>query len=325
MSCKKASESIRKKVVGVLGTFDGVHKGHASLLQKAKAAAQTGKLPLVVFTFSPNPKELLSPQSFKGALVNDEREKNHLLKDQGANDVLVIPFTEDLASRSPEDFIDNILLRDFDFKEFFVGENFTFGAGGKGTPATLRAAIPNLKVVELLKMSGRPVSSTSIREALLQGDIESANEMLGRPYELSGIVEKGKGRGRKLHFPTANFVPPAKKVLPAAGVYAGFAQTQKGKRYMAAINVGTSPTFTDEVKPYVEVHLLDFDGDLYGKKMTVFFVVRLREEKSFLSVQELADAVQSDVKEVRELLADLLFANGPQGASGRKEGRRVDF
>lgn len=315
----ESSSTNRQKVVGVIGTFDGLHKGHTYLIQQARNAAKQANLPLVAFTFSPSPKEVLAPQTFKGALLDEQTgEKEQLLKVVGVDEVIVLPFNKTFAERTPADFIENVLLKNFAFEKLFVGENFTFGAHGQGTPMTLKAAIPSTEIVDLLTMQGKPVSSTSIREALLKGDILTANALLGRPYEILGIVERGNGRGAKLNFPTANIAPSAKRVLPPAGVYAGYAQTENGGRYLAAINVGTSPTFKDEVKPYIEAHLLDFDGNIYGQPLTVYFEKRLREEETFSSVEELMDTVQSNIKEVRELLGESPFLASTHTKGGEK-------
>ncbi len=302
----------KQNFVAAIGGFDGLHRGHAALLHQAKQKAQMLEVPLVVFTFAPLPKAYLKGDGFSGSLFNPEsNEKEKLLTAAGVDRICTLKFDEKLAHLPAHDFIDTYLRRSFNIKDLFVGENFTFGEGGKGAPALLQECFEKVTIVPLLKAPSSVISSSTIRQALLAGDVEKAEAFLGRPYSLSGIVVHGKGQGRALGFPTANVHLPKGQLVPQSGVYAaevtihGSSSSEDFSalpRYMAAVNIGTAPTLGGATQPILEAHLLDFSDDLYGKTITVALKKQLRQEKKFSSVTELVDTVQLNIDQRRKLL-----------------------
>lgn len=311
----------KPKVVAAIGGFDGVHKGHTLLLAQAKKAAQRLDLPLIVFTFSPLPKAVLNKGDFPGSLLNPENnEKEELLKAAGVDRVCTLKFNEELAQLSAIDFIKKYLASEYNIQDLFVGENFTFGAEGIGTPELLQKYFSKVTIVPLLKLpeaegSGKThlsiISSSAIREALLEGDVEKAEQYLGRPYTLSGTVVHGRGQGRMLGFSTANVTLSTGQLIPQTGVYAAEVTVcvsgasegaSKQASFLAAVNIGTAPTLGRATQPILEAHLLDFSDDLYGKTLTVALRKQLRREIRFSSVAELVHTVQLNVDQTRRIL-----------------------
>lgn len=299
-------------VVAAIGGFDGLHRGHMALLHQAKQEAQKLDVPLVVFTFAPLPKAFLKGDAFSGSLFNPEsNEKEKLLTTAGVDRIYTLKFDEQLAHLPAHDFIDTYLSSSFNIKDLFVGENFTFGEGGKGDPVLLQECFEKVTIVPLLKTPSSVISSSAIRQALLTGDVEKAEQFLGRPYSLSGTVVHGKGQGRELGSPTANVHLPKGQLVPQSGVYAAevtihdpssFEDLSALPRYMAAVNIGTAPTLGGATHPLLEAHLLDFSDDLYDKTITVALKKQLRQEKKFSSISELVDTVQLNIDQTRNLL-----------------------
>lgn len=302
----------KPNVVAAIGGFDGLHRGHKALLHQAKQEAQKLDVPLVVFTFAPLPKAFLKEDAFSGSLFNPEsNEKEKLLTAAGVDRIYNLKFDEQLAHLPAHDFIDTYLSSSFNIKDLFVGENFTFGEGGKGDPVLLQECFEKVTIVPLLKTPSSVISSSAIRQALLTGDVEKAEQFLGRPYSLSGTVVHGKGQGRELGSPTANVHLPKGQLVPQSGVYAAevtihdpssFEDLSALPRYMAAVNIGTAPTLGGATQPLLEAHLLDFSDDLYDKTITVALKKQLRQEKKFSSISELVDTVQLNIDQTRNLL-----------------------
>lgn len=297
--------------VVVIGNFDGVHAGHQSLIARARAAARelqaTSGEPtrVVAITFWPHPLAVLAPQAAPDLLCSLP-ERIALLRQAGADEVRVVPFTAQLAAWSPERFVETVLVPTHPVR-VIVGENFSFGAGAKGRVADLRALGEGrfeVEALDLVAVDGQQSNSTLIRQALQAGEIAEVNRHLGRPFRVSGLVVVGDQRGHALGFPTANLLLDAGLALPADGVYAGWLRPldQSAERLPAAISVGTNPTFQGCEKR-VEAYVLDRDDlALYGVQVSVDFVAHLRAMVRFGSVHELIGTMHKDVARARELL-----------------------
>jgi len=271
-----------------IGTFDGVHLGHQAVIEGADT----------VLTFDPHPLEVLHPAATP-KLIMPFNVKRDVIEGLGVQELVVIPFDEDFAHRSAEDFIEHVLLEKLDAKQVSVGENFRFGAKAKGDPAMLEAR-PEFesRVVPLVEVDGETVSSTRIRALVAAGEMGAARRCLGAPFMVEGEVVTGDQRGRELGFPTANIVPDDRFAYPGHGVYAAFADGVP-----AAVNVGVRPTFESGRGVLIETYLIDREEDLYGRTLRVAFVERLRGERSYPDVQELIDQMHRDVEDAKRVCA----------------------
>lgn len=291
--------------VVTVGFFDGVHVGHRAVLERTAEAAQERGVPAVAVTFDRHPREVLAPGSEPRLLTTVDR-KAALIEEAGIDVLVVLEFTPAFSRRSADDFIANVLVGGLHTVHCAIGANFTFGHRAAGTVELLMERGPShgfsTERVELLGLDGRAVSSSSIREALAHGDLEWPRRALGRRFVLDGTVVTGAGRGHELGFPTANLRTWPRLLLPGRGIYAGRALSG-GNAYVAAISVGTNPTFGSEPL-HVESYLLDFDGDLIGRDLAVEFWAYLRDEERFETSEALADAIADDVKRTREIVVD---------------------
>ncbi|HET8602933.1 MAG TPA: bifunctional riboflavin kinase/FAD synthetase [Marmoricola sp.] len=297
--------------VVVIGNFDGVHLGHRHVVSRAREIADREGLDLVAVTFEPHPMAVLRPEHAPSMLSHVD-DRATLLVDAGADDVLALPFSRDVAAWTPEEFIERVLVSALHAKVVVVGANFRFGHRAAGDVATLVAAGREHDFsAEGIPLEGGPQvwSSTYVRTCLAGGDVEGAAEALGRPYALRGVVVQGDRRGRELGYPTAN-VPPADFAVPADGVYAGRLRVldDTGDRdceaLPAAISIGTNPTFAGERARRVEAYVLDRDDlDLYGRAVEITFVARIRGMVRFDSVEDLVGRMAEDVERARTLLA----------------------
>jgi riboflavin kinase / FMN adenylyltransferase len=268
-----------------VGTFDGVHVGHREVI----AGADT------VLTFDPHPSAIVSPNASPPLLTTIER-KAELLESIGVEELVVIPFDREFASRSAGEFIDDVLVGTLGATHVSVGENFRFGHKAQGDTEMLAADTRfQTRVVPLLEIDGEVVSSSHIRGLVLGGAVMYAGRLLGAPFVVQGEVVHGDKRGRELGFPTANLVPQGGYVTPGHGVYA----CRTGDGRLAAVNVGVRPTFVTGRGELIEAYLLDFDGDLYGTQLRLEFLKRLRGEKRFDSVDALVEQMRLDVDEAR--------------------------
>ncbi|HEV3473230.1 MAG TPA: bifunctional riboflavin kinase/FAD synthetase [Actinomycetota bacterium] len=290
-----------------IGTFDGVHLGHRALIAQTTAAAQARSLESVVVTWDRHPLMTLRPEIAPPLLSSPER-KMELLATTGVDRVVVIPFTEELSRWSPERFVDEVLVQGLSARAVFVGEGWRFGHKRAGDVELLQKLgeengfVPT--AVDLSSGEGATVSSSRIREAVAHGDVDLAERLLGRPFDLDGEVIHGDDRGTELGFPTANIDLDPQLAHPARGVYAGRARVGE-TWFAAATNVGVNPTFggDPEVTPVrVETFLLDFSGDLYGQVLRVEFWARLRDELRFTSVEDLIAQMHRDVEATRRLV-----------------------
>ncbi|MGW6277994.1 bifunctional riboflavin kinase/FAD synthetase [Kribbella sp. NPDC055071] len=297
--------------VVTIGNFDGVHRGHQEVLAHAKAlAAELGGLPVVALTFDPHPMRVLRPDHAP-QMLSEPEERAELLTRYGADAVLILPFTKEVSSWPPDEFIDRVLVRTLHAKAIVVGENFRFGHKAAGHVDTLIAAGAEAGFqVEGLSLAGdeQPWSSTYIRERIAEGDVEAAAAALGRPLRVTGVVVEGDKRGRELGYPTANIPADPTAAIPLDGVYAGWLTVLEGapsydEPLPAAISVGSNPTF-DGMDRRVESYVLDRDDlELYGARVAVDFVARLRGTQiRFDTIDELLVQMKADVDQARRVL-----------------------
>lgn len=287
-----------------VGTFDGVHRGHWAVLQEIRRRAEASDRRSVLVTFHPHPLQVVRPDEAP-PLLTTPVEKKEILAESGLDYAVFLSFNHVLAGYSPRRFVEEILVGRLKVSELVIGYDHGFGKGRSGDVQTLRTIGAELgflvDVVAPVLAQGVPISSSRIRKALLARDMEGAWEGLGRPYSLRGMVVKGDGRGRRLGFPTANlWIPVNGKLIPPPGVYAVRAALRQGT-FGGAIHVGPRPTFTGS-PPTVELHLLDFEGDLYGHEIRVEFLRFLREVRPFASAAALVEQMRSDVAESRQVL-----------------------
>ncbi len=291
-----------------IGNFDGVHRGHASIMKQLVQRAKEQNGPAVAFTFDPHPAALLRPGAMPPPLSWLQR-KAQLLGELGVDALLAYPTDRALLQLSPREFFQQIVVDKLKARAVVEGPNFFFGRDRAGDVATLKtlceAAEIKLDIVQPLEAGGAIISSSRIRQLIASGDVQQAATLLTRPYRVRGTVETGARRGRTLGFPTAN-IGGITLLQPAPGVYAatvhGVAEQNGGQGWPAAVNVGPAPTFGVEDSK-VEAHLIDFDGDLYGKTLEVDFHHRLREILSFDNVQQLQQQLNADVAAAREYLS----------------------
>ena len=296
--------------VVTVGFFDGVHLGHRSVLDTTVERAAARAVRSVAITFDRHPREVLSPGREPRLLTTVER-KATLIEDAGIDVLVVLAFTPEFSRMSAEAFVRDVLVDGVHAVHATMGVNFTFGYKAMGTVETLPAmGAPygmTSEGVPLLELSGRTVSSSSIREALTDGDLAWPRTALGRRFVLDGEVTSGHGRGKGLGYPTANLRTWPRLLLPGQGIYAGLAEV-RGRRYRAAIDVGTNPTFGIEPL-HVEAFLLDFEeADLRGAPISIEFWERLRDEEKYPSIEELVEAIASDVERTRAVVPDDAFS-----------------
>ena len=289
--------------VVTVGFFDGVHVGHQAVLGRAVEEAARRGIRSVAVTFDRHPREILTPGREPRLLTTVER-KAELIVATGIDMVVVLEFTESFSRWPAVEFIERVLVDGLRVQHSVVGADFTFGFKALGTPEMLIEIGPShgftAERVELVHLDEHRVSSSSIREALVAGDLAWPERALGRRFVLDGTVVRGAGRGSSLGWPTANLRTLPRLLLPGSGIYAGRASVPAGE-YVAAISVGTNPTFG--VEPlHVESFLLDFSGDVVGEPMAIEFWARLRDELGFETAEELSDAIAHDVRLTRELV-----------------------
>lgn len=300
--------------VVTIGAYDGVHLGHRAVIAEVRRRAAAAGVASAVVTFDRHPASVVRPESAP-RLLTDLEQKLELLADTGVDRCLVIAFDEARSHEPAEDFVHEVLVGALGAKAVIVGEDFHFGHQRKGNVALLSEMGADLGFevsgLPLVDAGGDPAgpeeraSSTAIRHALVEGDLDRAESMLGRPYEVRGIVAHGDKRGRDLGFPTANVSVPGDILLPADGIYAGWFQRADGSVHAAALSLGRRPTFYVEAHAsLLEAHLLDFEDDLYDEHVRVRFEARLRGEVRFESAEELIAEIARDCERAREVLFD---------------------
>ncbi|GAC1324656.1 MAG: bifunctional riboflavin kinase/FAD synthetase [Thermoleophilaceae bacterium] len=269
-----------------IGTFDGVHLGHRAVIGDSDT----------VLTFEPHPMAVLQPERAPKLLCSFA-VKRDLIANLGVEELVVIPFDREFASRPPENFVSDVLISRLGAGRVSVGENFRFGKGVEGDPSyLLRHSEFETRVVALVEAGGETVSSSHIRTLIGAGEMARAAELLAQPFVFEGEVVGGDRRGRELGMPTANIIPDDRMVFPGRGVYAACVRGQP-----AAVNVGVRPTFDSDRGVLIEAHLIDWAGDLYGQTLRIEFLDRLRGEERFDSVDALVAQMRLDVDQAREI------------------------
>jgi riboflavin kinase/FMN adenylyltransferase len=289
-----------------VGVFDGVHRGHQQIIKRLTAGAHAHDAPAVVLTFDPHPASVLGGHDIKCLTLPDERAD--LLKQLGVDVVITQRFTRELSTVTAYDFM-SLLTRQLGLKHLLIGYDFALGKGREGNAARLTEIGSEfgyrVEVVSALSDESGVISSTAIRKLIEVGNVGEAAHLLGHFYSLHGPVIRGDGRGRTIDVPTANIAYADDKMIPAKGIYACWAYWN-GQKHLAAINIGTNPTFTpDKETPNVEAHLLDFRREIYGEDLRLEFVARLRDERKFDSVEALLEQIWKDVEATRRILHNI--------------------
>lgn len=283
-----------------LGFFDGVHKGHQAVIGSAIKKAKELNCKSAVMTFDPHPSIVLGGRKEKVFYITPLQQKIHILKELGVDTVFVVQFTSDFAKLSPEDFI-NFFIRDLNIIHVTAGFDYSFGQFGKGNMDMMRELSNGdygVTVINKLSDDTEKISSTRIRKSLQDGDMEVVHDLLGRPFEVPGIVVHGDKRGRTIGFPTANIQPQDGNFIPATGVYAVRILVQD-KWYDGVCNVGYKPTFKnpEDKQLTIEVHILDFNKNIYGEEVVVGWYKRIRSEKKFDGIEALKSQIEKDKQE----------------------------
>jgi riboflavin kinase/FMN adenylyltransferase len=288
-----------------IGVFDGVHRGHRTILDRAVAAARAQAASSVVVTFDPHPAKVVGRPV--PLLLGNLHRRGQLLGEVGIDRMLVLPFTREVSEWTPEEFVQRLLVDRLHAVHIVVGQNFRFGHKQAGDVDLLAKVGDELgftvEAVTLLSGGDVPVSSTWIRQRIAEGDVAAAATGLGRPYSVDGPVVRGNGRGRPMGYPTANVEVREEMAVPADGVYAGWLIRADGTRLPAAISIGTNPTF-DGTERRVEAYVLDVDLDLYGEHVAIEFTDRLRGMVKFDDVDQLVLQMGQDVDVVRRILRE---------------------
>ncbi|MDD3899109.1 MAG: bifunctional riboflavin kinase/FAD synthetase [Syntrophomonadaceae bacterium] len=288
-----------------LGNFDGLHKGHQKLINEAVTAARNGNGIAAAFVFEPHPTKVLFPERAPKLLVTAQH-KAELMEKLGLNLLIYNSFTLAISKCTPEEFVQNILINKLNIKQAFVGFNYTFGHRGVGTPELLRELGKKhgfeVKIIPPVEVNGQVVSSSLIRKALDAGDIKQARAMLGYDPMLEGQVIEGERRGRTIGFPTANLAVSSELNVPGKGVYAARAQI-RDRIFQAVVNIGSKPTFHEEYPISIEAHLIDFDDDIYGEEMRLYFIDKIRDERRFNNVEELVGQITRDRDRAKQIVS----------------------
>lgn len=299
-----------------LGNFDGVHRGHQKIIQRAIGLAKKRGNRSLIFTFHPHPLQVLQGENAP-RLISTLAQRNAIIRSLKPDLLFIKEFHTEFAQMGHQHFVEKYLHKIFQARDIIVGKDFSFGCGGKGSVETLQRLAKKFRfqvtALDMVRIQGQRVKSTLIRELIATGKMEEVEQFLGRPFTLSGLVIKGQGRGKMLGFPTANLHPFPHMMIPPEGVYV--VQVLLGKKtYPGVANIGFCPTFSQE-NFSIEIHLMDFSGDLYQKQLEVTFFRRIRDEIAFSSQKKLKEQVQLDMRFAREYLAHLF----PDGLHMKKE------
>ncbi len=302
------SPSRRPRAVAI-GAFDGVHLGHAAVVRPVLEAAERMGITPAALTFEPTPRQYFARSEEERKRLTLDAERRELLCRLGVQQILVQTFDEDLRQMTPEQFARQVLRDRLDARFVSIGASHTFGskrAGGPEEIAELGGRLGfEVHIEPLASLEGTVVSSTKVRNALTEGDMHTARRMLGRPYTVTGRIVEGHGRGSRFGCPTANMAVSPEKLLPAQGVYAAAAvlDDDAPEAIPAAVNLGLAPTFGVS-EPRLEAHLIDFRGDIYGRRLTVGFLARLREVKAFSHLDQLLEQLQQDLADAHRIFAE---------------------
>ncbi len=303
LELKELNELFLTGSVVTLGNFDGVHRGHLAILQALERSSEITGLPSVLVTYYPHPALVLG-KTKDLKYIYSETKKREILSQFKINYLLTISFTLEFSQKKALEFIEEILVNALKAKHIVIGYNHFFGKDQEGDFTFLKNCASqygfSVEQIPPVFFGSQKISSSQIRNLILQGEIEKANEMLGRPFSLRGIVVEGDKRGSQISFPTANLIPPQDCVYPANGVYAAHTVIQ-GRRYASMINIGYRPTFQGTYLT-IEAHILDFKGNLYGEEIEHYFLYKIRNEKKFESVGELISQLHRDKQVTQKIL-----------------------
>ncbi len=294
------------KTVLTVGTFDGVHAGHKVLVNRVQKISEKENARSVIVTFDPHPRDIINPGQAGIKLLTSLDERSELLADLGVDEMVVIPFDRDFSLLTSEEFVRDIIWEKIGVSDFVIGYDHQFGRNREGTIETVQELGQKLgfktHVVSKQEVEDKTVSSTAIRHAIHDdGDMQLAATLLDKHYILNGTVVHGDKRGKKIGYPTANIKPQnEKKVIPRKGVYAVWVRYE-GSYYQGMMNIGERPTFEGD-SIVLEVHILDFDSNIYGKDVQLQFVQRIRDEQQFSGLEELKNQLKKDKKTVRSVL-----------------------
>ncbi len=289
-----------------IGNFDGVHLAHRKIICSLVDEARRAGTPGVVMTFEPHPQQVLHPERIPFYLITTLEEKLAALEELGADAAVVVPFSREFSATPAESFVRDIIWKRLRPSKVLIGHDYTFGKGKEGKPPYFKIMGRELgfdvDIVEAVLLDGNVVSSTRVRNAVFNGDVEEAARLLGRPFSFEGTVVEGDKRGAGIGFPTAN-LRTAKDLIPRTGVYAALSELSGGFR-PSVVNIGFVPTFvkTPGAAPLIEAHILDFREDLYGKNMRLHFFRRLRGERKFDGAVSLTEQIRKDIEAAREIL-----------------------
>ena len=292
-----------------IGSFDGVHLGHLKIINRLKEIAQQSNGESVIFTFAPHPRLVLFPNENNLRLLTTLDEKIRLFEKAGINHLIIYPFTKSFSELSYTDFVREVLVEKLKIKKLVLGYDHKFGKNRQGSFDLLKSLsiVYNfgLEKLDVLLMDDVNISSSKIRDALQEGKVTTANNYLGHPFTLHGTVVEGQKLGRKLDFPTANIQSSdPNKIIPGYGVYAVFVNILN-HQFMGMLNIGTRPTINKNAdNRSIEVHIMDFDGNIYHKEIEIEFIRKTREEKKFASVDELKLQLVKDKKNVIKVLRE---------------------
>jgi riboflavin kinase / FMN adenylyltransferase len=301
LSLTHALDEVCRHGAVAIGNFDGVHRGHQAIVAELQRQARAVNGPAVAVTFDPHPLQILRPEQFQPVLTTIAR-RAEVLHEHGADHVVILPTSPALLQLTAHEFFEQILRLKLGARAVVEGFNFCFGHNREGTIETLqtlgRESSINVSLVPPQLLQGQPISSSRVRRELEQGRVREAIELLGRPYQIQGVVSHGQQRGASIGFPTAN-LDAVRTLLPRDGVYAVRAQVAGGT-HMGAANIGANPTFGEHARK-VEAHLIGYHGDLYGQTMRLDFLERLRDTRPFAGVTELQAQLQADVDQARRI------------------------
>ena len=288
--------------VVTVGNFDGVHRGHLAMLEAVSARARELGAPSVVVSFDPHPLKVLHPERAP-KMIQTLRQREEAIEACGIDALVLVPFTRDFSLTPAEGFIKELLVKRLEVREVHVGARFIFGKDRLGSFDLLRAAgeVAGFRVVGLADVSdpGGAISSTRIRNALLEGDVATARDLLGRPYAMDGIIAKGDRMGRKIGFPTMN-LKPDNELYPKDGVYFTSVRIASFERTFACVtNIGRRPTVYEDYATTIESYILDFSSDVYGERVRLSFFGRVRDEQTFPSMLDLTAQIRRDVEATR--------------------------
>jgi len=290
-----------------IGNFDGVHLGHRELLKKINSECKLKNQLFVVVTFIPHPQKILQPEKER-FLINSYDQRRSLLSSLGVDILVVMGFTRDFSTLTPERFLNDHLLIYPKLKDFYLGYDFAFGANKEGGYDLVKSYCKPLNVsIEIqpkFEFNGKVVSSSLIREKVCNGKIDEVDELLARSFHLEGVVIKGEGRGKKIGFPTANIQVSPDLIVPQMGVYVT-RTVYKGMTYNSITNIGNNPTFKDTHQLHIETNLFDFETDIYGEKLDIEFLKKVRDEVKFPTVNDLIAQIKTDVIFAKKFLSKL--------------------